>query len=254
MSVRIIIPTYNEAENIVQLITELLAVMPNDTRILVADDGSPDGTAELVSNLMRRDPRVALISRPGKMGMGSAYQAAFRTVLDEGEDDLIVTMDADFSHNPSYVPELVRQCETHDLVVGSRYVKGGGIQNWELWRRLLSWGGNLYVRLITGTPIRDATAGFSCMRTEFLRRVPFEKVRATGYAWWFTLRMMFYRRGARITEIPIIFTERRLGKSKISTHIIYEGLIEPWRSRFSRLQPRKPDEVLSPKPETLDKP
>lgn len=235
MKVRIIIPTYNERENIITLISELLRVMPADTRILVADDSSPDGTADLVRAYMVKDSRVALTTRPGKLGMGSAYQAAFRKVLDEGGDDIIVTMDADFSHNPKYVPELVRQCETSDLVVGSRYVLGGGIENWELWRRALSWGGNLYVRIITGSPIRDCTAGFSAMRADFLRRVPFEKVKATGYAWWFTLRMMFYRRGARIKEIPILFTDRRLGKSKISTNIIYEGLIEPWRIRFTNL-------------------
>lgn len=235
MRVRIIIPTYNERENIIPLIRELLGVMPNDTRILVADDGSPDGTAELVRGYMAKDSRVSLITRPRKLGMGSAYQVAFRKVLDEGRDEAIVTIDADFSHNPKYVPGLVRACETHDLVVGSRYVAGGRIENWELWRRALSWGGNLYVRMITGLPIHDCTAGFSCMRADFLRKVPFENVRATGYAWWFTLRMMFHRRGARIKEIPIIFTERRLGQSKISTHVIYEGLIEPWRIRFSKL-------------------
>lgn len=235
MRVRIIIPTYNERENIIPLITELLAVMQQGTRVLVADDGSPDGTADLVREYMAKDPRVSLITRLGKLGMGSAYQAAFRKVLDEGGDDCIVTIDADFSHNPRYVPQLVKESETHDLVVGSRYVPGGGIENWELWRRLLSWGGNLYVRMITGLPIRDCTAGFSAMRTEFLRRVPFERVEPSGYAWWFTLRTMFARRGARITEIPITFTERRLGQSKINAHVIYEGLIEPWRIRFSRL-------------------
>ncbi len=235
MRARIVIPTYNEAENIIPLITELLRVMPNDTRILVIDDGSPDGTADLVRQYMAKDSRVSRMTRPGKLGMGSAYRAAFRRVLDEGGDDCIVTIDADFSHNPKYVPELVKGCQVYDLVVGSRYVPGGGIENWELWRRLLSWGGNLYVRMIIGLPIRDCTAGFSAMRTDFLRRVPFERVQASGYAWWFTLRMMFYRRGARIAEIPITFTERRLGQSKINTHVIYEGLIEPWRIRFSRL-------------------
>lgn len=235
MKTRIIIPTYNERENIVALIAELLRLMPNDTRILVVDDASPDGTANLVRGCAAKDSRVALMTRPGKLGMGSAYQQAFRRVLDEGGDECIVTIDADFSHSPKYVPELVKNAAASDLVVGSRYVRGGSIENWELWRRLLSWGGNFYVRVITGTPIRDATAGFSCMRTDFLKNVPFDKVKATGYAWWFALRMMFYRRGARIREIPITFTERRLGKSKISTHVIYEGLIEPWRIRFSKL-------------------
>lgn len=234
MNARIIIPTYNERENITPLVTELLEKV-NEVRILVVDDNSPDGTAEAVRALSANDPRVALMTRPAKLGMGSAYQEAFRRVLDEGGDDLIITIDADFSHNPAYVPELVRAAADNDLVVGSRYIKGGGIENWELWRRALSWGGNFYVRLITGLPIHDCTAGFSCMRADFLRKVPFEKIKATGYAWWFTLRMMFYRRGARIKEIPIIFTERRVGKSKISTHVIYEGLIEPWRIRLSKL-------------------
>ncbi len=235
MKVRIIIPTYNEAENIITLITELLSLMPADTRILVVDDNSPDGTADLVRNYMSREGRVSILARPGKLGLGSAYRAAFRKVLDEGSADAIVTIDADFSHSPKYVPQLVGECGNNDLVVGSRYITGGGIRDWELWRRLLSWGGNLYVRLITGSPIRDCTAGFSCMRADFLRKVPFEKVAANGYAWWFTLRQMFYRRGARIKEIPIVFTDRKLGQSKISTHIIYEGLIEPWRIRFSKL-------------------
>ena len=235
MKTRIIIPTYNEAENIIPLMTELLRAMSQDTRILVADDGSPDGTADLVRDYAAKDRRIALMTRPQKLGMGSAYRAAFRRVLDEGGDDVVVTIDADFSHPPAVVPELVRACETHDLVIGSRYVPGGAIEHWELWRRLLSWGGNLYVRMIIGLPIRDCTAGFSCMRTDFLRRVPFERVQPSGYAWWFTLRMMLARRGARIAEIPITFTERRLGQSKINAHVIYEGLIEPWRIRFTNL-------------------
>ncbi|OHA09520.1 MAG: hypothetical protein A3B37_00850 [Candidatus Sungbacteria bacterium RIFCSPLOWO2_01_FULL_59_16] len=234
MKVRIIIPTYNEAENITPLIAELFQAAPVDARILVVDDGSPDGTAGIIRALAAKEPRLSLLTRPGKLGMGSAYRAAFRRVLDEGADEAIVTMDADFSHNPEYVPQLIREAENHDLVIGSRYIAGGGIENWELWRRALSWGGNLYVRMITGLPIRDCTAGFSCMRTDFLRRVPFERVKPSGYAWWFTLRMMLYRRGARIREIPVTFTERRLGQSKINTHIIYEGLVEPWRIRFSK--------------------
>ncbi len=236
MKTCIIIPTYNERENIIPLISELFRLIPQNARIFVVDDGSPDGTGELVRDYAAKKGGVTLMERSGKLGMGSAYRAAFRKVLDEGGDDFIVTMDADFSHNPRYVPELIRKCaDGYDLAVGSRYIAGGKIEHWELWRRALSWGGNLYVRLVTGSPIRDNTAGFSCMRTEFLRRVPFERIKPSGYAWWFTLRTMFWRQGARVIEIPITFTERRLGQSKINTHIIYEGLIEPWRIRFSKL-------------------
>ncbi|MBI2639330.1 MAG: polyprenol monophosphomannose synthase [Candidatus Sungbacteria bacterium] len=235
MKARIIIPTYNERENIVLLITEIFRYMPEDTRILVIDDGSPDGTAGLVREYAAKDSRVSVMTRSEKLGMGSAYQTAFRKVLSEEGDDCVVTIDADFSHNPKYIPALVGAAENRDLVIGSRYMQGGGIENWELWRRILSWGGNIYVRFITGLPIRDCTAGFSCMRTDFLKMVPFEKIKPSGYAWWFTLRTMFYRRSARIKEIPIVFTERRAGQSKINTHIIWEGLIEPWRIRFSKL-------------------
>ena len=235
MRARIIIPTYNERENIIPLLTELLRFAPADSRILVVDDNSPDGTGEIVRRFTAAESRVSLMTRPGKLGLGTAYQQAFRRVLDEGADECVVTMDADFSHSPRYVPELIEKCRTHDLVVGSRYIPDGRIENWELWRRALSWCGNFYVRLITGSPIHDCTAGFSAMRADFLQKVPFERVRASGYAWWFTLRMMFSRRRARLTEIPIVFTDRRLGRSKISTNIIYEGLIEPWRIRFSKL-------------------
>lgn len=235
MNVRIIIPTYNESENIIPLMKEIFLVMPRETRILVVDDGSPDGTGDVVRAYALKDFRVALLERSQKLGLGSAYQAAFRRVLDEGMDEAVLTMDADFSHHPRYIPALVRATETHDLVVGSRYIPGGTIERWELWRRLLSWGGNLYVRAITGLPIRDCTTGFSCMRVDFLKRIPFETISAEGYAWWFALRVMFFRLGARTIEIPITFVDRRLGNSKISTHIIYEGLIEPWRIRALKL-------------------
>ncbi|RJQ36817.1 glycosyltransferase [Candidatus Parcubacteria bacterium] len=232
MATRIIIPTYNERENILSLIAELLAAAPNGTRILVVDDQSPDGTAELVREFAAKEPRVALMTRSGPRGFRAAYQDALARVLADGTDEFVITIDADFSHNPRYIPALIRAAEGADLVVGSRYVRGGRIENWSIGRRLLSWGGNWYVRTITGLPLADCTSGFSCMRTEFLRRVPFADVRANGYAWWFTLRMMFWRRGARMAEVPITFTERRLGTSKISRSIISEGLVEPWRIRL----------------------
>jgi dolichol-phosphate mannosyltransferase len=230
---RVIVPTYDERETIGALIVAVRGALPAATRILIVDDASPDGTAAVVRGLAGADPGLALLARPAKLGLGSAYQTAFRRVLDEGGDECVVTMDADFSHDPAHLPALVAAAADHDLVIGSRYVPGGRIDHWHPGRRLLSLAGNRYARAITGTPIRDLTSGFSCMRTDFLRQVPFERVRSRGYAWWIALRTLFHRRGARIVEVPIRFVERRLGRSKMSTNIVYEGLIEPWRIRWS---------------------
>jgi dolichol-phosphate mannosyltransferase len=228
---RIVLPTYDERDSVAPLLGELRAQLGPAARILVVDDSSPDGTAAIVREVATRDPAVELLSRPAKLGLASAYQTALRRVLDEGRDDCVVTMDADFSHHPCYVPALVAAAASHDLVVGSRYVAGGGIDNWGARRRLLSLAGNWYARAVTGTPVRDLTAGFTCMRTDFLRTVPFERIEARGYAWLIALKTLFHRRGARIRELPIRFVERRFGQSKLSSNIVYEGLIEPWRIR-----------------------
>ena len=231
---RIVVPTYDERDTIVMLLTELRARLGPEARILVVDDSSPDGTAALVREFGRRDDAVDLLSRPAKLGLASAYRTAFRRVLDEGGDDCVVAMDADLSHSPQYVPALIEAAAEHDLVVGSRYVAGGGIENWDPWRRLLSIGGNWYARAVTGTPIRDLTAGLTCMRTDFLRQVPFERIECHGYAWQIALKTLFHRCGARTHELPIRFVERRFGRSKLSTNIVYEGLVEPWRIRRGR--------------------
>lgn len=231
MTPRIVLPTYDERDSVAPLLTELRALLGPAARILVVDDDSPDGTAAIVREVAARDPAVELLSRPAKLGLASAYQTALRRVLDEGRDDCVVTMDADFSHHPRYVPALVAAAASHDLVVGSRYVAGGGIDNWGARRRLLSRAGNWYARAVTGTPVRDLTAGFTCMRTDFLRTVPFERIEARGYAWLIALKTLFHRHGARIRELPIRFVERRFGQSKLSSNIVYEGLIEPWRIR-----------------------
>lgn len=233
MTPRIVLPTYDERDSVAPLRTELRALLGPAARILVVDDDSPDGTAAIVREVAARDPAVELLSRPAKLGLASAYQTALRRVLDEGRDDCVVTMDADFSHHPRYVPALVAAAASHDLVVGSRYVAGGGIDNWGARRRLLSRAGNWYARAVTGTPVRDLTAGFTCMRTDFLRTVPFERIEARGYAWLIALKTLFHRHGARIRELPIRFVERRFGQSKLSSNIVYEGLIEPWRIRGS---------------------
>ena len=232
---RVVLPTYNEHDTIAPLLAELRARLGPAARILVVDDSSPDGTGARVLEVMARDPGVELLTRPAKLGLASAYQTALRSVLDEGREDCVVTMDADFSHDPRDVPALVAAAATHDLVIGSRYVAGGAIENWSLRRRLLSLGGNWYARQITGTPVRDLTAGLTCLRADFLRRVEFEAVRAKGYAFLIALKTLCHRRGARIAELPIRFVERRRGTSKLSANIVYEGLIEPWRIRWGAL-------------------
>jgi len=228
---RVILPTYEERDTIGDLLAELRAHLGPAARVLVVDDASPDGTAAVVRDVAARDERVELLTRPAKLGLASAYQTALRRVLDEGLDDCVVTMDADFSHHPRFVPPLVAAAERHDLVVGSRYVTGGGIDNWGARRRVLSLAGNWYARAVTGTPVRDLTAGLTCMRTDFLRTVPFERIEAHGYAWLIALKTLCHRHGARIRELPIRFVERRSGHSKLSTNIVYEGLVEPWRIR-----------------------
>ena len=231
MIARVVLPTYDERDSIGPLLVELRTQLGPAAHILVVDDASPDGTAEVVRQVAARDPGVELLSRSGKLGLASAYQVALRRVLDDGRDECVITMDADFSHHPRYVPALVAAAADHDLVIGSRYVAGGGIDNWGVRRRMLSLAGNWYARTVTGVPVRDLTAGFTCLRTDFLARVPFERIEARGYAWLIALKALFARRGARIREIPIRFVERRFGSSKLSRNIVYEGLIEPWRIR-----------------------
>ncbi len=231
MTPRVIVPTYDEHDTIGPLLEALRAQLGPGARVLVVDDSSPDGTAARVRDVMAGDPAVELLVRPGKLGLASAYQTALRRVLDDRREDCVVTMDADFSHDPRHVPALIAAAAAHDLVIGSRYVPGGAVANWSVRRRLLSLGGNWYARRITGTPIRDLTAGFTCMRTDFLRGIPFERIEAKGYAWLIALKTLFHRHGARIREIPIRFVERRRGASKLSANIVWEGLIEPWRIR-----------------------
>jgi len=210
---RIILPTYQERDSITGLLAELRRQLGPAARILVVDDGSPDGTAGLVQQVVARDPAVELLSRPGKLGLASADQTALRRVLDENRDDCVVTMDADFSHHPRYVPPLVGAAAAYDLVIGSRYVAGGGIDNWDARRRLLSLIGNWYARTVTGDPGPRSDRGPHL----HAHRLPADgAVRA--------------HRGPGL-EIPIRFIERRFGHSKLSRNIVYEGLVEPWRIR-----------------------
>jgi dolichol-phosphate mannosyltransferase len=210
----VVVPTYNEIENIDSLLEALLA-LSSGLDVLVIDDGSPDGTGGRVDGWSRREPRVRVIHRPGKMGLGTAYIAGFTRALSDGYE-AIVEMDADFSHRPEYVPDLLAKTQDFDLVIGSRYVAGGGTSGWGLRRRLLSEGANIFARGMLGLSVRDCTAGFRCFRADALRRIDLSTVLAEGYSFQVEMLFRILKNGGRVAEMPIIFEERRHGKSKIS--------------------------------------
>jgi dolichol-phosphate mannosyltransferase len=226
----IVIPTYNERENIAALLARILE--HSRCRILVVDDNSPDGTAHIVRDLAAGEPRIGLLERPGKQGLGTAYIAGFRRALAEGAD-YICEMDADFSHDPRYLPDLLSAAEhDFDLVIGSRYVPGGGTTDWGLVRQLISRGGNIYTRVILGLPLRDATGGFRCYRRAVLERLNLGAIRSNGYSFQIEMAYRALQAGFRVGEVPIVFPDRRVGQSKMSRRIVLEALITVWRLRF----------------------
>lgn len=226
----VVIPTYNESENIPRLIPQILD-LPR-FRVLVVDDNSPDGTGALVRGMAEREPRVGLLARPGKLGLGSAYRDGFRRALAEGAA-FIFEMDADFSHDPRYLPDLLRAAEAGaDLALGSRYVRGGGTADWGLGRRIISRGGNIYAGLILGLPLADSTGGFRCYRRQVLESLDLAAVRSNGYAFQIEMAYRVRRAGFRIAEVPIIFPDRRVGKSKMSRRIVLEALVNVWKLRL----------------------
>lgn len=229
----VVIPTYNERENIAELIQRILEM--SRFRVLVVDDNSPDGTAAVIAALAADEPRVGLLLRPEKRGLGSAYVAGFRRALAEGAA-FICEMDADFSHDPSYLPQLLAAAETrYDLALGSRYVPGGGTTDWGIIRQLISRGGNLYARAILGLPVMDATGGFRCYRRRVLETINLDDIQSNGYAFQIELVYRTMRAGFRIGELPIIFPDRRVGCSKMSRRIVLEALINVWRLKFRNL-------------------
>jgi dolichol-phosphate mannosyltransferase len=217
----VVVPTYDEAENILPLVGEVLAAAPG-LEVLVVDDASPDGTGDLVAERMLEEPRLHLLRREGKLGLGTAYLAGFRYGLDH-DFDRVFTMDADFSHNPRYIPQMLAAMERFDVVIGSRYVKGGGIVNWPLFRRVLSRFANLYARVLLRLPVRDCTAGFRCYAAEVLETVDPFAIRASGYSFLEEMAFRVCRAGFRVGEIPIVFEDRRAGSSKIDSPEIYRA-------------------------------
>jgi dolichol-phosphate mannosyltransferase len=230
----VVIPTYNERENIAALLPRILA-LPR-FRVLVVDDSSPDGTGQVVSRLAESDPRVALMQRPGKLGLGTAYVAGFRQALADGAE-FIFEMDADFSHDPAYLPALLASAEQrYDLVIGSRYVAGGGTTDWGYVRRMISRGGNLYARAILGLAVMDGTGGFRCYRRRVLDAIDLGRVQSNGYSFQIEMAYRALCAGYRVGEIPIVFPDRRVGRSKMSRRIVLEALVTVWRLRIARLR------------------
>ncbi|HEY4221285.1 MAG TPA: polyprenol monophosphomannose synthase [Myxococcota bacterium] len=223
------LPTYNERTNLESLVDEILRTAPVD--ILVIDDNSPDGTGRVADLMAEREPRITVLHRPGKLGLGTAYLAGFAEGLRRGYRFLL-EMDADFSHQPRYLPQLARAAEHADLVIGSRYVDGGGTENWGLARRMLSKGGSWYARTVLHAPFRDLTSGFKLFRREVLEAVDLATITSAGYAFQIELTYRAYKRGFRIQEVPIVFFEREAGRSKMSTGIVVEGVTKVWRMRF----------------------
>lgn len=234
METLVIIPTYNERENIGEMLGRLLE-LPCRLDVLVVDDGSPDGTAALVRSVMANEPRVHLLERPRKMGLGSAYRDGFRFALEHGAE-YVFEMDADFSHDPAVVPRFLEVAQEADLVLGSRYLDGKvTVVNWPLDRLILSYSANLYTRIVTGLPVHDATGGFKCFRRRALEAVRLDQVQSDGYAFQIEMSFKCWKRGMRIREIPIVFTDRRAGVSKMSRHIVWEAAGLVWRLRFLSL-------------------
>jgi dolichol-phosphate mannosyltransferase len=229
MSARIwvVIPTYNEADNIEAIVRatvrELDVLTPEEYRILVVDDNSPDGTGDIAAGLARELPAVDVLHRHRKAGLGQAYLAGFARALGDGAE-LVFEMDADFSHDPRYLGHLLKATETADLVLGSRYVRGGGVEDWGVIRRAVSYGGGVYARAVLGVGIHDLTGGFKCIRREVLEAIELESVRAEGYVFQIEVTYRALLAGFRVREVPIIFRDRRAGTSKMSARIAAEAV------------------------------
>lgn len=229
----VVIPTYNESDNIPDLIPKILG-LGKGFEVLVVDDNSPDGTAGLVKLMQGSDPRVHLIEREGKMGLGTAYVAGFRFAL-ERDFEFVFEMDADFSHDPNDLPKLLHKAQEWDLVIGSRYISGVNVVNWPMRRLILSYCANLYTRYITGMPVKDATGGFKCYRRKVLEHIDLNAIHSNGYAFQIEMNFLAWRKGFRVCEIPIIFVDRRVGVSKMSKNIISEAALLVWKLKLKSL-------------------
>ena len=241
----VVLPTYNEGENISRIIPIILK-KGSKIEILVVDDNSPDGTGNIVAEMAEGNDRLFLLSRPGKMGLGTAYVAGFKWVLANSDAKYIFEMDADFSHNPDRIPDFIRKMkEGHDVVIGSRYLRGVSVVNWPIRRLMLSYLASRYARFVTGIPLNDQTSGYKCFRREVLQKLDLNQVVSDGYAFQIEMNYIALKQGFRLAETPIIFEERRAGASKISREIVHEAMWVVWRLRLNGLLHR--GKVSSPR-------
>jgi dolichol-phosphate mannosyltransferase len=233
----VIIPTYNERENLARIIDVALAQDPR-INVLVVDDGSPDGTGEIADDLSRRNPRINVLHRPRKMGLGTAYLTGFKWGL-ERDFEYMLEMDADFSHDPRHLPEFLAAAANADVVIGSRYLQGRvTVVNWPMTRLMLSYTANIYARIATGLSLWDLTAGFKCFRRKVLQAIDLNAVRSNGYGFQIEMNVRAWRKGFVLREIPIVFTDRHEGTSKMSGAIVREAIWMVWRLRWWSLTGR----------------
>lgn len=230
----LVLPTYDEAENLESLVAQALSKLPDSARVLIVDDNSPDGTGELADRLAAGEPRIEVLHRPRKEGLGPAYLAGFRRALAAGAG-FVLEMDSDFSHDPADLPRLLEAAGEADVAIGSRYVAGGGVENWSALRRTISRGGSAYARFVLGLPVRDLTGGFKCFRREVLESIDLESVNSRGYAFQVEMTYRTLRAGFDVVEVPIFFRDRRAGASKMSGTIIAEAA---WRVPWLRVGTR----------------
>ena len=233
MKTMVVMPTYNEADNLVKIVAELMTLGLDELEILIVDDNSPDGTGQIAEELATEyGNRIHVIHRQGKMGLGTAYITGFRYALDN-DAEYVIQMDADFSHSPSYIPLFLEKMSECDVVIGSRYAAGGRVdERWSPWRRFLSWGGNFYARVVTGLGIRDTTGGFRCFRRQALLDLNLDRIRSEGYAFQIEVAYACHKKGLRLCEIPIYFEDRSMGLSKMSSRIILEAMWRVWQMRW----------------------
>lgn len=237
----IAIPTYNEKENIEKLVDSIREVLLNisiDTTIIVIDDNSPDGTGKIVDKLTNKFSKtpfkVTVIHRPGKQGLATAYIQAFKKAVEE-KFDFILTMDADFSHQPKYISQFLEEIKSYDLVIGSRNIKGGKVENWSILRKFISKGGSLYSRIILGINVKDFTGGYNMYRRKVLEKTSLDQIRSKGYSFAIEMKYRIVKNGFKFCEIPIVFPDRKYGKAKMSKKIFFEAMLRVWQLRFSNI-------------------